>query len=250
MSTRKRIVPKTPAMPTGSATRISGQKRLASISSRGRTTRRNRRVAASASASDRAAQVDRRDGDDTRARQQRGDADDRRHEPLGDHHDRQEADALVRLEDREAGGGEELRRDGDPQQQDHGLRLGVDPERERDRSGEGERGEDEQRLQRQRVREVEMDALVVARDLPRQDPVLAEAAEDGDEGRDRETQREDAEARVAELARHDDEEHDRRRLRAEVAERAVRGAGEDPPGACFGRCAVRLSCRLFGLHGH
>ena len=66
-------------------------------------------------------------------------------------------------------------------------RLGVDPERERDRSRDGQRGEDEQRLQRERVREVEMDALVVARDLPRQDPVLAEPAEDGDEGRDRET---------------------------------------------------------------
>ena len=129
-------------------------------------------------------------------------------------------------------------------------RLGVDPERERDGSGEGERGEDEQRLQRQRVREVEVDALVVARDLPRQDPVLAEAAEDGDEGRDREPEREDAEARVAELARHDDEEHDRRRLGAEVAECAVGGAGEDPPGACVGRRPVRLGCRLVELHGH
>ena len=71
--------------------------------------------------------------------------------------------------------------------------LGVDPERERDGSGQRERGEERQRLQRERVRE-RRHAVAVARDLPRQVPVLAEPAEDGDERRDPETEREDAEA--------------------------------------------------------
>src|SRR5439155_5808398 len=89
----------------------------------------------------------------------------------------------------------------------------------------------EHNLERERVDEIRVEERAVARHLSREDAVLAEIPERGHEDREREPEREDAEALRAQLARHDDVERERRDLRARVREQPVAGIRQDAPRA-------------------
>ena len=209
---------------------MNGIQKPTSTSSRGRTTSEHE-PKSKHEREQRTAQVDGGDDDDIGAEQKRGDARHGDDDPLRDQDDRQIDEALVRLVDAEAGRDEELRDDRDAQEGDHRACV---PRDSRYRGGcqrEHERRQREHELQRQRVGEVEVDPLVVAGNLAHEDRVLSEAPERGDEGRGGQSEGEDPELALAELAGHDHKERKGCELRAEVGNGPVDRVGEDALGA-------------------
>jgi hypothetical protein len=130
---------------------------------------------------ERSAEEDRGDRDDARAEQQCHDPRTRGHEPLGDERDRDELQPLVGLEGRVRGRGEQVDEHRRAKQRDGGDGLLAPTAEGECGDGNRQRGQGEPELQDERVQEVAVEQPALSRHLARQDLVLAEVGERGND---------------------------------------------------------------------